>query len=273
MKMAIATFEYIIFMTLLVGQASASQSLNIIQENQGVNFLQKGYEEISLKLQFNLDGTPIQGAHVQWTILNSDNNSDAMSPDHKTSIAGLSWEKPAPGNIGAITKYVTVTDNQGMSVISLVDIVGERTVTVQAQVSYEGNLYKRECSVTFGKGPLSVFSSPPIGPLSWLDLYKKCNSEPYSGEPSRWEIGQGFAGGAKLPTMQQIQAVSLPGEYNKQANAMGAAIAAGWPNDHRYWNGRVVMKMRASHVDIRDGNPHGSGGNNVHGEEYGVCLH
>lgn len=75
-----------------------------------------------------------------------------------------------------------------------------------------------------------------------------------------------------MPTLVQMQAVSLPGKYNRNGNAYGAALAAGWPTDRRYWNARPVMQSRASHVSLLDGNYHGSGGNDINAEEYGVCL-
>lgn len=252
--------------------AFAGGSLQIRQENLSGDFIQKGYAEVTLTAQLIIDELPVPEVAVNWSILSADNRSTAIVSERKTSLAGLSWERPAPGNAGAVMNAVTTTDKQGVAALPLTDIIGERTVTVRAQVSYKGKLHTAEDSLTFGKGPLSLFLTPPIGPLSWLELYEICNGTPYGGEPSQWVIGQGFAGGDKVPGMQQIQSVSLPGEFNKQPEAMGAAVAAGWQDDHRYWNGRAVMTMRAGHVDIQNGNPHGSGGNDVNGKEYGVCL-
>lgn len=75
-----------------------------------------------------------------------------------------------------------------------------------------------------------------------------------------------------MPSLQNIQAVSLPGKYNREASARGAALAAGWSDDARYRNSRVVMANRASHVSLTDGDFHGSGGNDVNSTEYAVCL-
>ncbi len=250
----------------------ADDILQIKQTGKNKYFIQKGYAEVMLVLQFIVDGKTIPDAAVQWRILDADNYSAAMPFDQKDSIAGLSFGGAAIGNVDAVLIHQDLTDNEGISEVVLTDIIGERSAYIEAQTTYEGKLYTGKCSVVFGKGPLSLFASPPVGPLSWLELYKKCNKETYNGDPSRWKVGQDDAGGAKIPSMPQMQSISLPGEYNKAINANGAAVAAGWPSDHRYWNGRVVMKMRASHVDIQNGNPHGSGGNNVHESEYGVCL-
>ena len=47
------------------------------------------------------------------------------------------------------------TDASGIASIGLIDIMGERTVTVRASVTIGGQPYTADQSVTFGAGPLS----------------------------------------------------------------------------------------------------------------------
>lgn len=172
----------------------------------------------------------------------------------------------------ARTTLPLVTDAQGRVETILTDIIGERDVTIEAKLPQYPATPAAQRSISTGPGPLSLFASAPGKPVSWLELYKECNGAPYPGDPLQWKTSEEFAGGEKMPTLAQLQAISLPGHYNRQANACGAALAAGWPDDHRYWNGRPVMKARASHASLRDGNYHGSGGNDIGAKEYGVCL-
>ena len=272
MKKIVMTLASGLLVLLFSGAAYAENGLFIGIDSSPADFIQTGYAEAVLTARFVIDGKPVPGAAVHWKIMSADNQSAAMPPQQKNSIAGLSWGLPGPEHSSATPQASCQTDHDGTAKITLADIIGERIVSIRAFISYQGKTFTEDGSVIFGKGPLSVFASPPIGPLSWLELYEVCNGIPYEGEPSEWKTGQGLVGGVGLPTMQQIQSVSLPGDYNKQAGARGAAIAAGWPHDRRYWNARAVMAKRASHVDIRNGNPHGSGGNDVTGKEYGVCL-
>lgn len=250
--------------------AYAEVEIMFFPMEKSADFVSTGYAVIPIVIQLAENGNPLGDQTIDLDIVSAKNYSAAFAEERKNGVFGLSWQKPALGGMDAITHISIVTNIDGQVEAVLTDIIGERDVTVRAKLA--NGKQSIDHIVTFGKGPLSVFAFPPTETVSWLELYEKCNGEKYGGNPKTWKVGQGYEGGSKLPSMEQIQAVSLPGKYNKQKNALGAALAAGWPVDHRYWNGRAVMQSRASHVDIRDGNIHGSGGNDVHEYEYGICL-
>lgn len=256
----------------LSGAGHARGSLAVAVDSTSGDFIDAGHAQARLSASLVVDGEPVVGADVVWTVSSAANHSAAMPAGRNENTAGLAWTTAVRGNAAPIPELTTATDGSGSATAVLTDIIGERSVLVRATALSGGRSYSAEREVVFGKGPLSVFAAPLPEPVSWLELYGICNGRAYGGDPSQWVIGQGFEGGDKLPTMEHIQAVSLPGKYNKHPAAMGAAVAAGWPEDRRYWKGRVVMKMRAGHVNIRDGNPHGSGGQLVGNKEYGVCL-
>lgn len=251
--------------------ACASGSLSLVVESVDGDFVETGFALARFRAVFEAHGKPVAGQAVNWRVISVKNRSEAMPEGRENRVEGLRWEHPYPGTL-KIGEWPSVTDDQGAARAALADIIGERTVLLRAYAVYEGKEYSAEAAVDFGKGPLSVFAAPLPQPVTWLELYAICNGEPYSGDPEAWEVGIGMVGGGKMPSMQQVQAVSMPAEYNQLPSAMGAAVVAGWPRDKRYWNGRAVMKGRASHVNLMDGNPHGSGGNSVHAKEYGVCL-
>lgn len=250
----------------------ANAELLITGEVADAQFLDTGRAEARLSAVLRVDGKPAAGTGIVWSVVAVRNESPAMPAGQDAKNTGLSWETAIPANTRPLEDATTVTDDEGRAGIVITDIIGERSVTVRATALHDGREYNAEQELVFGKGPLSLFSAPRPERVSWLELYTVCNGRTYDGDPEQWRIGQGAAGGKKMPTVEQVQAVSLTGKYNALPSAMGAAIAAGWPTDGRYWADGVVMKMRAEHVNLQDGNLHGFGGNSITAKEYGVCL-
>jgi hypothetical protein len=259
------------FFLLAASPAYAGDVLSLELAKVTDNFFTTGYGQAELTAVFMQNGTPVVGVPVIWKIRAVENRSEALPPSEKQRVEGLRWEHPYPSGkkIGAFT---AATNSAGTAIAILTDIIGERTVIVSATAEYNGIIFSAEQKVVFGNGPLSLFAAPLSNPVTWLELYEICNGEPYQGNPADWEIGIGVVGGGKMPSLKQMQAISMPSEYNRAPNAIAAAVVAGWPTDRRYWTSRAVMKGRAGHMDILNGTQHGSGGNDVFSKEYGVCL-
>ena len=261
----------VVFSILFSVAAHAEDALTIELKSMSGDFVETGYATAEMSAVFNKDGKPVGGVPVSWKITAVENRSEAMPLSAKNRIEGLSWDHP-DRSVEKIGEFFTVTDSTGTVRAKLTDIIGERTVTVAATAAYGGGKYHGGYPVVFGNGPLSIFNAPLPEPVTWLELYETCNGKPYPGTPADWKIGIGRVGGDKMPSLEQMQSISMPSEYNKARNAMAAAVTAGWPTDRRYWNDRAVMQGRASHMDIRNGTHHGSGGNDVKAKEYGACL-
>lgn len=259
------------FSILFSVAAHAEDSLTIELKSLSGDFVETGYAAAEMSAVFKKDGKPVSGVPVSWKIAAVENRSEALPLSAKNRIEGLSWEHPDRSG-KKIGEFATVTNSTGTARAKLTDIIGERTVTVAVTAAYGGSKYHSGQTVAFGNGPLSIFAAPLPEPVTWIELYAICNGKPYLGNPVDWKIGIGRVGGEKMPSLEQMQSISMPSEYNKAQNAMAATVAAGWPTDRRYWNGRAVMQGRASHMDIRNGTHHGSGGNDVNAKEYGVCL-
>ena len=258
----------IVFLVSPAGHAAEECAIEV--KDISGDFVEKGYAVAKMDAVFKKDGQPVGRIPVSWEIVSVDNRSEALPVTERNRIRGLRWEHPSPS--GKTGVYPSVTDSGGRACAVLTDILGERIVTVAAIAGYEGQQYRAEQTVVFGSGPLSLFTAPLPAPVTWLELYEICNGKPYTGNPSAWQTGMGFVGGDKMPSLEQMQSVSVPSEHNRSKAAFAAAAVAGWPMDRRYWNGRAVMKGRASHIDILKGTHHGWGGNNVNAKEYGVCL-
>lgn len=280
--------------------AHAEHSLHITVVEPDDDFIDTGFAEAGLSAVLTRNGMPASDVEVVWEVIAVDTFCPAVPEAYRSRISGLSWVKPVPGRTDPVEPMSSTTDASGRAEAVLTDIIGERTVLVRATAVLDGEIIAAERKVRFGKGPLSIFASPFPEMLSWLDFYKACNGTPYSGDPLAWSTGVPGVGGPKMPTLEQMKTVSMTGKYNTLPSAMGAAVAAGWPTGEpdddlggrpdagqegglggepdggpggrRYWANRGTMKGRASHISIRDGNPHGFGGNDVWAREYGVCL-
>lgn len=249
----------------------AADGLSIELRSISGDFIDTGYAAAEMVATFTYGDSLVSSVPIYWEVVSVENRSVALPSAERDRREGLRWEHPFPSG-KKIGVAHSMTDADGLAQMILTDSVGERSVMVAATAKYNGQTYRAEQKLEFGNGPLSIFAAPLPEPVTWLELYAICNGVPYSGDPANWYTGMGLVGGEKMPSLEQMQTISMPSEYNTQPNALAAAAVAGWPTGKRYWNARAVMQNRASHIDILSGNHHGYGGNDVNAKEYGVCL-
>lgn len=234
-------------MSAALGTGDASSLIRIDAFTNGGDFVGTGYTTASVTvLVKDASGHPMNNATVTWSIVSAENNSPAMYSGWGAKKTGLTWgASPTMVKWDDIQELATTTtsntDGTGKAIIQLTDIVGERTITVQAKVTVGGAGHTVVQSVTYGNGPLSVFKAPDSTDRIWDAAYLLCNNSAYTGNHhgGDWKNG-GYVGGGKLPTRAEYQAVSQKdttlGFSNPSAAAQGAAFAAGWPC-HVYWTG------------------------------------
>ncbi len=193
---------------------------------------------------------------VVWEVREA-RNRGSVAPGWETMPSGLSWSAPVSSRTTPVEGLWTRTDESASSTAQLFDILGERTVTVCASVMSDGVRGGACTTVEFGKGPLSRFMKPSSSPVSYKEHLAFCQSR-----------------NAAMPDVADLQAIAQKGRYNKLPQAYGAALAAGWKTSERYWAGILpMMKNRARHASLVDGNPHGSGGVSTEtGRQYGIYL-
>ena len=206
----------------------------------GTSFVDDKYQTITLTATLVIDGKEVSldGTPVTWTVESSSVSCEAWMRS-AGAYNGLMWGQ-TPLSLTAAendTDTPAGTAPTGAEA-SLTDIVGERTVTVTASVEYNGQLYTaEEKTVSFGKGPLSVFEKP-LRNMTWTEAERTCGS---------------YQPATNLPRKEELQAVSGRSGY-------GAAFAAGWPDDRngsgrfRYWTGELYGSGSAKFVDLDYGN-------------------
>jgi hypothetical protein len=241
----------------LNGGAADTGSIGITAFSDGPDFSSGNlYSTASLTVNVaDTDGQPVSGATVTWTVETARNNSPAMMSGWESRKTGLTWgatpeadldySELALERIPSATNNTSATDSSGEATMQLTDIVGERVITVKAEVTIGGTTYSVTQDVSFGNGPLSVFKAP-VGTtspwLTWDEAYQACNNSAYTGDYSTgWHKGA-YVGGGKMPTLTEMQAVSsyyTGGTIdNPNTDAQGAAFAAGWRNVHYgFWTG------------------------------------
>ena len=87
------------------------------------DFVRNGFAEINLRLK---DAAP-DGA-VTWSVTAAQNRGTAVADNFRTRRTGLNWQKPAATGTAEVGPLET-TD----TAVRLTDILGERTVTVEAR--------------------------------------------------------------------------------------------------------------------------------------------
>jgi hypothetical protein len=131
------------------------------------------------------------GAHVVWSVKSVANPSASSAPWWKRSATaknGLTWGDSADGTRDWAADAVVETPVT-TAAVKITDVVGSRSVTLEAAVCIGGNnnettesactgnsgtWYTGEQEVTFGAGPLSVFATDPTlgkGNKAWAILY------------------------------------------------------------------------------------------------------
>jgi hypothetical protein len=121
---------------------------------------------------------------------------------------------------------------------------------VKATTVIDGVTYSPTATVTFGDGPLSVFgrAAPTAGgTLAWYDAASHCGGS--------WGDAYvaGVYPGTKLPSADQLKAVSGP----NQGGQNGAVYAAAWPNSsngiYYYWTNESGGGGKARFVRLETG--------------------
>ena len=192
---------------------------------------------------------------IVWEVRAAENRG-AVAAGFEAAASGLAWHAPVAGRSSPVEGLWTKTDGNGTVETQLTDILGERTVTVCAAVMTRGVRGSACTKLEFGKGPLSRFTKPSETPIDYSSHEARCR-----------ELG------AKLPSVADLQAVSLKGRYNALPNAFGAGIAAGWPYDLHYWGEpSAAMPGRVRQLQIRNGSPHGEGAIPKSSLRHSVCL-
>ena len=252
--------------------AANISSISIDAFTNGGNFVATGSSTASVTaLVKDASGNALSGATVTWSVLSASNNSPAMYSGFGAKKTGLTW-----GATATMVKYDDVpeltattslnTDANGKTMVQLTDIVGERSITLQAKVTLSGTEYTATQVVSFGNGPLSVFRAPDATSRNWAAAYQHCNGSAPSGTdvPSTWTVADNgvYHGGGQLPTRAEYQAVApidtRYGFTNPNGNAKGAAYAAGWPDSYyRYWTGEAYGAGSAFYVRLGDGYVYG----------------
>lgn len=211
-------------------------------------FAAKGFAEGVFTVKVTRDGKPEPGVKVRWRVLKSENRGP-VAPGWESSWSGLSWFAPVPGGRGNRPEFSGITDKDGVVRAKLYDIVGERRVTVRAAAAGAPGEAGATITVSFGPGPLSRFAKPEKELLSWTAFRERIRQSAGGAAPESF-----------IPTEEELQTVSLPGPFNKNPAALGAALAAGWAIDFRYLANPGPGAGRARHLDLATGNPHGFGG-------------
>ena len=221
----------------------------------------------------NADGSlsPVK-TKVTWSVLDSlvklPLDKDPAHPVWRrapNALNGLMWGRELPPELlrrSELNKGGREFDQNARrptgDTAYLMDIVGSRVVTVQARTRYLGEQLTATTRITFGNGPLSVFTKGPSGFLPWaktnplqtatlFPAAEYCKGsiprDKFTGKPNEAWTDTGhtlkggifmYAEGSNLPTVRQLQAVSSAGE----GGFAGAGQAAGWP-DGGYWTGEA----------------------------------
>jgi hypothetical protein len=133
--------------------------------------LPKGYQSTaSVELKFYENDKAIKPESVVWTILSVQNKARAWNRV-PGGFNGLAW---GDSEVNGETDWEATPVVGGHSIttsdgaVKLTDIVGERKVSLKAEASLKGVIYTEIIKLTFGKGPLSVFTKKPSnGGMQW----------------------------------------------------------------------------------------------------------
>lgn len=230
----------------------ASYHLSLTSSGGGGNF--SASQTISLTAELTVDGKPVtlDTGNVKWTATRSEVTSAAWNRG-KDRFNGLTWGK-TPLSLSYLESDKIAPEGVAPTGAAawLTDIVGERTVTVKAEVRVNGTPCTATQIVSFGAGPLAVFAGKPRkGGLTWADAARACGGTPGDADTP------GYQPETRLPTKAQLIAVS----GRRKGGQYGAAHAAGWPdpaegtgNDiFAYWTGEAYGDGWAWMVSLDDG--------------------
>jgi hypothetical protein len=240
-----------------------------------INIANPNFKIPSTQFQTTVTLTPNFGVTptgtVSWTVLSS-NITAAFWKRPSGGFYGLTWGPTADGDTAWTSNAIRGAAPTG-PVAQLTDVVGNRTVVVQASTVVAGVTYTRNLTVTFGSGPLADFTGSLTPNKKWADATDTSyfvtwppqdNGAPIVCGGSGWNdhsqvsgslpplFGYGwtsfsigpetfwFTASSKLPTPEQLIYVSRHDASSNNASipSKGAASAAGWTLAY-YWTGAL----------------------------------
>lgn len=163
------------------------------------------------------DDSPVEGAQIHVTTTMNDSANSLITDSQRNTFSGISYKHlggmhatsyTANDIIGVDAVFVTGQYGSSTTRIGFVDYVGQRTITLKAEVvSGTDVLAARSVDVIFGAGPISQFVSLPVTGYN------------------TWEAANAYCTGlsATLPTLADRNRIK------------DAAPNAGWKGDRRYW--------------------------------------
>jgi hypothetical protein len=143
-----------------------------------------------------------------------------------------------------LTATAQSTTSSGTASIDLTDVMGQRTVRVEAKVTIAAQDYPVTQNVTFGAGPLAAFAGPPVASgTSWLAAVDSCGGDSSTVNLSPPE----YKPDSHLPQVDTLEKVA-------KSTGKGAAYAAGWDTvAATYWTGEIASAADAYYVILSDG--------------------
>jgi hypothetical protein len=200
----------------------------------------------TITVQLQHDRNPYTTATpVTWSIVSAANNGPVAS-GYNTAKTGLAWGSSAavsPESELTSTTTSNTSTSDGTASILLTDVMGQRTVAVQATVTIAATDYTVVQNVAFGNGPLAAFTGPPrASAVVWLDAVTLCGGDRNTVNVTIPE----YSNGSYLPDVDVLQKVA-------ERSGKGAAYAAGWNTGIYYWTGRIAKAGYADTVNPSSG--------------------
>lgn len=222
-------------------------------------------------------GNPVSSGDVVWSIVTSSSSNQAVTTEFKSSLYGLEFDYleqimpsvPATVDVADYNGKISFTKDCSEPII-LADIVGERSVTVQAKIVIDGAEKIFKGTVVFGPGPLATFRLPTgnVERAQWADTYKVSDAQHLPAA----ELCSDFKGDTwNLPAPVDLRSDSITSrDYSEQTGLPRAAelrkvasqegnyswIAAGWPFKEHYWTGEIYDISHAKGLFLGAPDPH-----------------
>jgi hypothetical protein len=223
-----------------------------------------GISTATIRVQLLNYGKPHTTATpVTWSVVSAANNGPVVS-GYESKKTGLNWASssipPIPPEDELSTTATSFTGYDGIATVMLTDVMGQRTVAIQAKVTIASADYTVTQNVTFPNGPLAAFAGPPKdAAMSWLNAADACGTSAVD------TTTPGYRDATKLPLVVTLQSVA-------KTSGKGAAYAAGWHTvAANYWTGVIASQGKANYVVLSSGIGIYSA-NTAYSVEGAVCL-
>jgi hypothetical protein len=250
--------------TVTVNVTEAGFQLQAAAGSPSVGGFNAGSATATITVQLLRDGAPHTTATpVTWSVDSAANSGPVVSGygNKKTGLAwGTTAATPPETELTSTTTSNTSTSD-GTASIQLTDVMGQRTVAVQAKVTI-GADYTVTQNVTFGDGPLADFAGPLAPSVTiWLNAVDSCGGDSSTINTTI----PGYKTDSYLPQVATLQNVA-------KGSGKGAAYAAGWDTVAvNYWTGEIATAGRAHYVVLSSGIGIYSE-NTGYGSEGAVCV-